>query len=63
MNLLPLDEAAIKAEYEVIADALKKTGFDKKLAAQMLGIDRKTLYNKIKAYRRLILKEEEQKVA
>lgn len=45
-----LKEAGIKAEYELILATLEKTRFNKAKAAKVLGIDRKTLYNKIDAY-------------
>lgn len=38
------------AEKEHILEALKKTGNNKSKAAQLLNIDRKTLYNKLKLY-------------
>lgn len=41
------DEAAEKKR---ILDALKQTGNNKSKAAMLLGIDRKTLYNKLKLY-------------
>lgn len=50
MNLTPLDEAALKAEYYLIVETLKKTKFNKSKAAELLQIDRKTLYNKLTAY-------------
>lgn len=50
MNLTPLDEAALKAEYDLIVETLKKTKFNKSKAAELLQIDRKTLYNKLTAY-------------
>lgn len=50
-----LDQAAIIAEYDIITEALKKTGFNKSKAAELLKIDRKTLYNKIKQYEKKIL--------
>lgn len=37
-------------ESELIIKALQKAGNNKTKAAQLLGIDRKTLYNKLKAY-------------
>ena len=37
-------------EREQIMEALRKTGNNKSKAAQMLSIDRKTLYNKMKLY-------------
>jgi two-component system response regulator HydG len=43
-----LKKAAMEAEYEMILVALNKVNFNKKKAAQILGIDRKTLYNKMK---------------
>ena len=39
-----------KTEKERILTALKHTGYNKTKAAQLLGIDRKTLYNKLKSY-------------
>ena len=39
-----------EAEKQHIIEALKQTGHNKSRAAQLLGIDRKTLYNKLKAY-------------
>ena len=43
-----LKTASSEAEYEVIINALKKVNFNKSKAAALLGIDRKTLYNKMK---------------
>ena len=43
-----LKTASSEAEYEVIINALKKVNFNKSKAATLLGIDRKTLYNKMK---------------
>lgn len=43
-----LKKAAQMAEYDMILDALKKANFNKSKAAEILGIDRKTLYNKMK---------------
>jgi two-component system response regulator HydG len=37
-------------EKKRILDALKHTGNNKSKAAALLGIDRKTLYNKLKLY-------------
>jgi two-component system, NtrC family, response regulator HydG len=45
-----LKSAAIEAEYEMILKILKDVNFNKSKAAQLLGIDRKTLYNKIKTF-------------
>lgn len=39
-----------EAEKQQIIEALKQTGYNKSRAAQLLGIDRKTLYNKLKLY-------------
>ena len=45
-----LKEASIDAEYEMILQALKASNFNKSKAAQLLKIDRKTLYNKMTLY-------------
>ncbi|HKB44208.1 MAG TPA: sigma-54 dependent transcriptional regulator [Chitinophagaceae bacterium] len=45
-----LKEAATKAEFETIMTVLQQVNFNKKRAAELLKIDRKTLYNKIKNY-------------
>jgi two-component system response regulator HydG len=47
---LDLKDAASKAEYETIMNVLQQVNFNKKKAAEVLNIDRKTLYNKIKNY-------------
>ncbi|RZK20256.1 MAG: sigma-54-dependent Fis family transcriptional regulator [Pedobacter sp.] len=44
-----LKNAAQEAEYDTILSVLKEVNFNKTKAAQILNIDRKTLYNKIKA--------------
>lgn len=44
-----LKNAALEAEYETIIKVLKEVNFNKTKAAEILKIDRKTLYNKMKA--------------
>jgi two-component system response regulator HydG len=44
-----LKNAALEAEYETILQVLKEVNFNKTKAAEILNIDRKTLYNKMKA--------------
>jgi two-component system response regulator HydG len=48
-----LKDAAAKAEYETIMNVLKEVNYNKTKAAEILKIDRKTLYNKIKIYESL----------
>lgn len=48
---------SIEEEYKIILTALEKTNFNKKKAAELLQIDRKTLYTKLAQYRKEILKE------
>ncbi len=48
LHKVNLKKAAQHAEYEMILEALKKSNFNKSKAAEILGIDRKTLYNKMK---------------
>lgn len=43
-----LKNASTSAENDVIISALKRVNFNKKKASQILNIDRKTLYNKLK---------------
>lgn len=45
-----LKSVTSNAERQAIIDVLEKTGFNKSKAAEVLKIDRKTLYNKLKAY-------------
>lgn len=47
---IDLKDAAAKAEYDAIMSVLKEVNFNKTKAAEILKIDRKTLYNKIKVY-------------
>jgi two-component system response regulator HydG len=47
---LGLKNAAAQAEYDTIMNVLKQVNFNKSKAAEILKIDRKTLYNKIKNY-------------
>ncbi len=44
-----LKNAALEAEYETILIVLREVNFNKTKAAKILNIDRKTLYNKMKA--------------
>ena len=45
-----LKEVAGRAEYQAIMSVLQKVNFNKKKAAELLKIDRKTLYNKLKLF-------------
>lgn len=47
---MDLKDSASKAEYETIMHVLKEVNFNKTKAAEILKIDRKTLYNKIRGY-------------
>lgn len=57
---LNLKSASIDAEFETIMEALKKVNFNKSKAAQLLNIDRKTLYNKMKEYQLINNEQHEQ---
>lgn len=48
-NKRDLKNAALEAEFDTILKVLKEVNFNKTKAAQILNIDRKTLYNKMKA--------------
>lgn len=52
-KVVDLKDAAAKAEYDTIMNVLKEVNFNKTKAAEILNIDRKTLYNKIKIYQSL----------
>lgn len=52
--IVDLRDAASHAEYEAIMNVLKQVSFNKTKAAEILKIDRKTLYNKIKNYEEMI---------
>lgn len=58
MSLTPLSEAALIAEYNIIVETLKKTKFNKRKAAELLQIDRKTLYNRLDEYYRMLADKE-----
>jgi two-component system response regulator HydG len=45
-----LKNAASQAEYETIMTVLRQVRFNKTKAAEILKIDRKTLYNKLRVY-------------
>ena len=45
-----IDQIYVDDEKEHILEALRQTGNNKSKAAQLLNIDRKTLYNKLKLY-------------
>lgn len=45
-----LKSATISAEYAKIVEVLRKVNYNKTKAAQILNIDRKTLYNKMNSY-------------
>ncbi len=43
--------SGIRNDYEIILEALKKSNYNKSKAADLLKIDRKTLYNKMKLFK------------
>jgi two-component system response regulator HydG len=51
MKMTPARLARQRAEYDLIVQTLKKTNFNKKAAADLLGVSGKTIYNKLKRYR------------
>jgi two-component system response regulator HydG len=46
-----LKSAALEAEYDLILKVLRDVNFNKSKAAKLLNVDRKTLYNKMKAFK------------
>lgn len=48
-NVPNLKSISLEAEYEMIMSVLKQVNFNRTKAAKILNIDRKTLYNKMKA--------------
>ena len=50
LNDYGMKHASIDAEFELIVEALKKCNYNKSKAAQLLNIDRKTLYNKMREH-------------
>lgn len=51
---LPLKDAMRSSEKKIIEEALHKCGGNRRKAAEMLGINRTTLYNKMKEYNLLV---------
>lgn len=49
-SISPLKGVAAKSEQELIMQTLEKARYNKTKAAQLLNIDRKTLYNKMRQY-------------
>jgi DNA-binding NtrC family response regulator len=58
MTLTPLKKALLEIEYKYILEALEKTNFKKSAAGELLGLDRSTVNNKIKQYRKMKAEEE-----
>src|SRR5690606_8088595 len=50
LNLEGLKGVSHSAEKQAILKALERNGFNKSRTAEMLNIDRKTLYNKLKSF-------------
>ncbi len=50
-NVRPLKEAMRKWERRLVVEALRATGGNRKVTAERLGINRTTLYNKMREYR------------
>jgi len=53
MTLTPIKKAVIITEYNLILETLQKTNFNKSKAAEILGINRSSITNKITAYNKL----------
>lgn len=48
----PVDLAVLKVKYDLVVEALHKADFDKAKAARQLSVDRKTIHNILKTYRK-----------
>jgi len=62
MTFTPLKKALLEIEYKFILEALEKTNFKKTAAGELLGLDRSTINNKIKQYRKMKSEEEKQAI-
>ncbi|MEZ5174348.1 MAG: sigma-54 dependent transcriptional regulator [Bacteroidia bacterium] len=49
-NIMSLKDVVEEAEKRAILQALESTNYNKSRTAELLGVDRKTLYNKIQSY-------------
>lgn len=61
MKITPYKLAKLQAEIKQIGDALEKTNGKVGEAANLLQIDRKTIYNKLKTYNKWLEYQSKQK--
>lgn len=63
MKITPYKLAKLQAEIKQIGDALDKTDGKVGEAANLLQIDRKTIYNKFKIYNKWLASQSKKKVS
>jgi len=59
MKITPAKALKIQLEYNAVVEALKRTNFNQGSAANILGITRRTIYNRIRRHNKLTGQQKE----